>query len=145
MENASKALIIAGAILLSILLISLGLIVYNQAKETIGSVNLSQQEIEAFNSKFSSYEGENVSGAKVNQLIQTVIASNQQAIDDSTNAYVTLTASDTKDANNTVSISVSSGVASISTRSKVTPGKTYTVTYAYNNARVSGITITATY
>ena len=33
MENASKALIIAGAILLSILLISLGLIVYNQAKE----------------------------------------------------------------------------------------------------------------
>ena len=33
MENASKALIIAGAILLAILIISLGLIVYNQAKE----------------------------------------------------------------------------------------------------------------
>ena len=31
MENASKALIIAGAILLAILIISLGILIYNQA------------------------------------------------------------------------------------------------------------------
>ena len=31
MENASKALIIAGAILLAILLISLGIMIFNQA------------------------------------------------------------------------------------------------------------------
>ena len=31
MENASKALIIAGAILISILIISLGVIIYQQA------------------------------------------------------------------------------------------------------------------
>ena len=88
MENASKALIIAGAILLAILIISLGLIVYNQAKETVGSVNLSQQEIEAFNAKFTPFEGTNVSGSRVNQLIQTIMASNQQAINDNTGAYV---------------------------------------------------------
>ena len=34
MENASKALIIAGAILLAILLISLGIMIFNQAQDT---------------------------------------------------------------------------------------------------------------
>ena len=34
MENASKALIIAGAILISILLISLGIIAFNSSKST---------------------------------------------------------------------------------------------------------------
>ena len=33
MENASKALIIAGAILLSILLISLGIMIFTQAQD----------------------------------------------------------------------------------------------------------------
>ena len=33
MENASKALIIAGAILLAILLISLGIMIFNQAQQ----------------------------------------------------------------------------------------------------------------
>lgn len=36
MENASKALIIAGAILISILLISLGIVMFNASKETTG-------------------------------------------------------------------------------------------------------------
>ena len=90
MENASKALIIAGAILLAILIISLGLVVYNQAKDTVGSVNLSQQEIEAFNSKFTSFEGDKVAGSQVNALIQMVISSNQQEINDSTGAYITI-------------------------------------------------------
>ena len=40
MENASKALIIAGAILLAILIISLGILIFNQAQDTVGSVNM---------------------------------------------------------------------------------------------------------
>ena len=35
MENASKALIIAGAILLSILIIGMGMFIYNQAQDQI--------------------------------------------------------------------------------------------------------------
>ena len=35
MENASKALIIAGAILLSILIIAIGMFIYNSASSTI--------------------------------------------------------------------------------------------------------------
>lgn len=57
MENASKALIIAGAILLSILIIALGVFVFNQAKSAVGNTGLSDQEVAAFNSKFDSYEG----------------------------------------------------------------------------------------
>ena len=37
MENASKALIIAGAILISILLISLGIVMFNASKGTTRS------------------------------------------------------------------------------------------------------------
>lgn len=39
MENASKALIIAGAILVSILLISLGIVMFNASKGTTGQAS----------------------------------------------------------------------------------------------------------
>ena len=76
MENASKALIIAGAILLSILLISLGIMVYNQAKGTINEADLSTEEVQTFNTKFTTYAGASVSGTKVNALMDAVAASN---------------------------------------------------------------------
>lgn len=76
MENASKALIIAGAILLSILIISLGIMVYNNAKNTVGSANLSKQEIQTFNSQWENYDGSNKSASEVKSMIQAVIASN---------------------------------------------------------------------
>lgn len=51
MENASKALIIAGAILISILLISLGIIMFNQSKSTTdqasGTANAMEQGAQA--------------------------------------------------------------------------------------------------
>ena len=40
MENASKALIIAGAILLSILIIGLGMYIYNMAADAITDTGL---------------------------------------------------------------------------------------------------------
>ena len=50
MENASKALIIAGAILLSILIITIGLYVYSNAKSTIDNslTSMSKSEKDAF-------------------------------------------------------------------------------------------------
>ena len=79
MENASKALIIAGAILLAIVIISLGLIVVNNTRGTVDKSNLSEQEIQSFNAKFTAYEGDKVSGSRVNSLIQQVIATNQSS------------------------------------------------------------------
>lgn len=75
MENASKALIIAGAILLSILLISLGIMIFNQAQDTINNSGMSKAEISAFNNQFTKYEGTQT-GTNVKSLIQEVNTSN---------------------------------------------------------------------
>lgn len=78
MENASKALIIAGAILLSILLISLGIFVFTQAQDTLGSIKLDEQEVLAFNNKFLAYEG-NIRGSQLKQLFNLVDSNNASA------------------------------------------------------------------
>ncbi len=75
MENASKALIIAGAILLSILLISLGIMIFNTAQDTTKNSGMTQAQVSAFNNKFSKYEG-TIKGSEVRSLIQEVVASN---------------------------------------------------------------------
>lgn len=83
MENASKALIIAGAILLSILLISLGILIFNQAQSAINSSGMSDAELTAFNQKFTKYEG-NQKGSTIRALAQEVMANNnnQEASDE---------------------------------------------------------------
>ena len=78
MENASKALIIAGAILLSILIISLGIMIYNQAAGTVNNNAMSEVEKQQFNTKFTQYEGTNVKGTKVKSILRTVYAHNSQ-------------------------------------------------------------------
>ena len=78
MENASKALIIAGAILISILLISIGIMVINSAQgltET-ASKSMDKQTLDAFNAQFTAFEGDNVRGAVVRDLYTTAITSN---------------------------------------------------------------------
>lgn len=75
MENASKALIIAGAILLAILLISLGIMVFTQAQDVTKNSGMSKAEINAFNSQFTKYEGIR-KGSEIKSLIQEVNSSN---------------------------------------------------------------------
>ena len=76
MENASKALIIAGAILLSIAIIGIGMAVFQMASGTISSANMSAQEIEAYNSEFSKYEGK-VNGATAKAIKQMMMCLNK--------------------------------------------------------------------
>lgn len=75
MENASKALLIAGAILLCILIIAIGMFIYNSASSTITDslTSLSTQEVEAFNNQFTSYEGVQT-GSNVRALMGRLIA-----------------------------------------------------------------------
>ena len=80
MENASKALIIAGAILLSILLISLGIMIFNQAQDTVTNSGMTEAELTAFNNKFLKYEGKQ-KGTMVKSMIQDVMANNANASD----------------------------------------------------------------
>ena len=75
MENASKALIIAGAILLSILIIAIGMYIYNSSTNSIYSAGdqISAQDKEAFNSQWTSYE-ESQPGSSVKSLISRLIS-----------------------------------------------------------------------
>ena len=76
MENASKALIIAGAILLSIVIISLGLVVVNNTRQTINDANTDAQAIQAYNSQWEAYVGANKTANDVKALITAVNAQN---------------------------------------------------------------------
>lgn len=77
MENASKALIIIGAILIALLLVSGGVYVLglmsdpqDQAADSARS-----QSIEMFNSKFTPYAGEQ-RGSSVKQLVSACLSNN---------------------------------------------------------------------
>lgn len=78
MENASKALIIAGAILISILLISVGVLIMNSTGDTQRSVEDQSKAIaiRTFNSQFTPYEGSEQSASQIRALKSTVNSSN---------------------------------------------------------------------
>lgn len=124
MENASKALLIAAAILIAIILITLGIYVLNQGSEVVKSNNLSEVEIMQFNEKFTSFEGTNVKGSQVNSLLTRVVQNNVANTED-TSKQVTVDAtaatewqSGTKPTGKQVSASYA----------KALTGKTYKVT-----------------
>lgn len=127
MENASKALIIAGAILLAILLISLGIMIFSQAQDSIQNNGMSQAETAAFNNKFVKYEGVK-KGSEVRSLIQEVIASNADDNNISANRLITMKL----------------GSATITGSSGVLTSKSYKVEITtYTKGYVSEINLTA--
>lgn len=121
MENATKALLIAAAVLVAILIISLGLVVYNMAAEAMGNVNLSEQEIKVHNDKFIQYEGEAERGSQVNALLQTVLTNNLDATDDGQKVEVVMGSQTLVSKDQTTS------------PTKVDTGATYTVTAIYDS------------
>ncbi len=121
MENASKALIIAGAILLAILLISLGIMIFSQAQDTVNNSGMSKAEIETFNSQFLKYEGDR-KGSVVKTMVSEAIASN----------------ADDNHKNNSATVKVN-GSDSITT-SGIDTTKTYKVEMEYGtNGRINNI------
>ena len=111
MENASKALVIAGAILIVIVLIGIGVIVVNSTNgmEEQASSSADSMALQTFNSQFTEYDGKDVSASHVRSLISTIKASN---------------ASNAKQ----VKYDIKRGTTNIST---VTSGKLYTVSVEY--------------
>ena len=74
MENATKALIIAGAILVSILLVTMGITLLNGVGGIQGQQDSVSNEItvKSFNDQFTAAIGNNVRGEKVQELIEKV-------------------------------------------------------------------------
>ena len=78
MENASKALIIAGSILVAILLIAMGVRIVVSTNGTTDNVDTTMDAtaIATFNNKFIGYIGTNKSRGQVMSLLNAIIASN---------------------------------------------------------------------
>ena len=135
MENASKALIIAGAILLSILIIALGVFVFNQARGAMGNTGLDDQKASANNQKFEAYEGSAVKGSQVKALLDIVRTNNNSVTND--NDYQTVTVNQKSSASDLSSM-----------KNKVQSSSNYSVSISsYSNSGstkgyVSEITIT---
>lgn len=83
MENATKALLIAAAILIAIVVITLGVFVLGKGSTLVkDNSDMSDVEISTYNSKFEAYFGTNVRGAQVNQLISAINQHNKANGDD---------------------------------------------------------------
>ena len=138
MENASKALIIAGAILLAILIISLGIMIYQQAAGVVNSNSMSEVDISSFNTRFTQYQGENIRGAQVNALLEQVRQNNVTYQDD-TSRQVAIKSTLTGGAGTENTLTGSS------TYTRAGTGTTYKVECAMDEKTglVSTITITA--
>lgn len=131
MENASKALIIAGAILLSIAIIGIGMTVFKMASSSMGNVNMSEQEIEAQNSKFSSYQGVQA-GSTVRALCDAIRTNNSQNEDDVSKQIVLTEAAATDPAEADTEGTDSAGITTI--RNKINSARRYTVSFGYTSS-----------
>ena len=134
MENASKALIIAGAILLAILIVSLGISVFQQASNSASGNNLDSAEINAFNSQWKSYEGSNKTASEVRTLYSAMVASNAAENKSGKNRFVTLVSSGTPTKQTTIPTI---------TAPTVNYNTNYTITLTYDTT--SGLVIGASY
>lgn len=124
MENASKALIIAGAILISILLISVGIIIMNAINNPVDQAATSADEysIQQFNAKFVKYDGVQ-KGSTLSNLTSEVTVSNAQ------------------DEEHVVDLNLPAGIAS---SGRLTKTRDYDVTIGYNEqGYINAITVTA--
>ena len=78
MENASKALLIAGAVLLVIAIIGIGMYILNSTSgvQDQATQTMSQLEIQNFNQKFEKYVSTSTTSANAKSIIQEVKANN---------------------------------------------------------------------
>ena len=128
MENASKALIIAGAILLSILIIGLGMLIFNQAKDAMSNTGMDKQKIDAYNSDFEAYVGINVNGTRVRSLIDTVRTHNISTQDDES-LLITVTPTSINET------SAGTDTTTLNTiKGKIQAGKNYKVELGYDDS-----------
>ena len=127
MENATKALLIAAAVLVAILSISFGLVIYNKSTTATDSADLTATQIQAQNEKFAKYEGENQRGSVVNALLETALTNNTTATSDGAKVNVYM-------GSGTSSLLV--GTTSTSISSKADTSKLYNIKCSRNKSGV---------
>ena len=134
MENASKALIIAGAILLSIAIIGVGMFVYNSVSETItSSADMSQDEINTYNQTFANYEGTK-NGSQVKQLCDQIRTHNNGNQQDPSLQIVLVEGTATDGEGPSAAGAAGTTTAEINAiKNKILSGRQYTVSLGYDS------------
>lgn len=74
MENASKALIIAGSVILAIMIVALGVKIFNSAQNAADTSNLESTEIAMINQNFEKFIKDDQLGSQVKSLISHAIS-----------------------------------------------------------------------
>lgn len=143
MENASKALLIAGAVLIVIVLISVGMAIVGSATSVTDQVGdtTATQTVTAFNKAFDSYAGSQ-RGSAVKTLLQTISTSN--ATNSSTSGHVINVTITDSQANNVNLSSTNNSTAILKAGANIVTSAKYTVTMATVDAEgyITSITIT---
>ncbi len=139
MENASKALIIAGAILIAIVLIAVGVLVVNNMNEPVeqGVEGMTDQAKQIFNRKFESYQGTQ-NANNVRALLSAIRVSNES---DTQIHKVQVTY---KSDESTSNITNTTDEDKITTAQEdITTDATYTVEFGYDSGVITSVTITS--
>ena len=136
MENASKALIIAGSIILAVLIIVLGMYFYNQAVGIGKNINMTEYEIQSYNSKFINYEGK-VSGTKARELCDVI---KQHNLANSTNKGTGIVVYYTQNYDSSQSFTAGTAYAGLNTqvdsvKQNLGTGKFYEIILIYDSSR----------
>lgn len=80
MENASKALIMAGTILIAIMVVSLFFLMFNSLSDyqATNQKTTAEQQVVAFNNEYAGYARDNVRGTELVSLLNKVIDYNER-------------------------------------------------------------------
>lgn len=91
MENASKALIIAGSILIAIVIIGVAIYIYSTGQKPLeeSASQMDAQAIASYNSKFEAYAGGNKKGSEIVELAKAVNSNNKNNQADGPNNIIT--------------------------------------------------------
>ena len=141
MENASKALIIAGAILISIVLVSVGVLVVQSLDPSSAIDDMDAQAIQMFNSKYITNSGPNKQGSIVRTLLSDVSTNNTQNEGDDGKIIKVTTENFVNSAANQTEVTDPNELATI--RNAVNGSSRYDISYTIKkNGLVDVITIT---
>ncbi len=127
MDNASKALVMAGAILIAVMLISLGVLLFNRGQQIADDAgkNINAVAINAYNSRFTAYQGKNKSASDTRSFIEMATAHNNNVEEKGVYGQFTIS-------------------GNYKTSDKISSSKYYTITkftYDSNSGAVKGCTI----
>ena len=132
MENASKALMIAAAIIIAILIIAIAMYVYNSSAGLAQNANLDSEAIQQYNEPFERYGGEHVTGANAIALAKKIVNHNRSNRDVSKQIELTTTQIST-DGSTSLAPSTDQVTGSTNVKNGLLAGAAYSIRFAYDS------------